>query len=442
VVDDKEQVNELSTKDLRNLFKLRSGTPSDTHDKLRCERCKIIHDHAEMDALKVLPKKLAACRDLVDEMMKHEDAQFFHKPLVSQDHGISKEAYEKAVKQPMDLGTIHSRLGMTQDQASSYKNVSSVSKDVNRIFANVMKVWSPGDNIADAARRLQSWWVEQWTELVPCLMVMKTDAEDSSTGEKDDSDLQTDLLKGDPTLKNERGEDYQEQIGMPDEENMRSWSHHHNTDTVDDPIFRAAMRGYDAVSFVFGLEVTWSLIQQREQDEEERKAVKELEAIEELDEAEEGAKEEEADGVVQEEEALSGDESDSNDEADESGNAVSDNVAMENTVDPEETGNTSETSEESVSSPQHASNSAKGSTPEAEVVDSPASDSNLVEVLTASQTQSSCSSDKENDKSSPSKKEWECATCTLFNKKSLRKCQACGTKRPKAGAKRSIEELS
>ena len=38
VVDDKEQVNALCTKDLRNLFKLRTGTPSDTHDKLKCER--------------------------------------------------------------------------------------------------------------------------------------------------------------------------------------------------------------------------------------------------------------------------------------------------------------------------------------------------------------------------------------------------------------------
>jgi type II secretory pathway pseudopilin PulG len=72
-------------------------------------------------------------------------------------------------------------------------------------------------------------------------------------------------------------------LGMPDEENMRHWSHHHSTDTVDDPVFRAAMRGYDAVSFVFGLEVTWSLIQQRQQEEEEKQALKELEAAQELD---------------------------------------------------------------------------------------------------------------------------------------------------------------
>ena len=60
---------------------------------------------------------------------------------------------------------------------------------------------------------------------------------------------------------------------------MRSWSHHHSTDTVDDPVFRAAMRGCDAVSFVFGLEVTWSLIQQRRQEEEEAAAAKVLEEM-------------------------------------------------------------------------------------------------------------------------------------------------------------------
>ena len=42
------------------------------------------------------------------------------------------------------------------------------------------------------------------------------------------------------------------------------------------------MRGYDQVSFVFGLEVTWSLIQQRQQEEEERKAMLEIENIDEI----------------------------------------------------------------------------------------------------------------------------------------------------------------
>jgi hypothetical protein len=253
VVDDKDQVNALSTKDLRNLFKLRSGTPSDTHDKLRCDRCETIHDDEEVEAKKVLPKKLMACKELLEEIAADEDAVFFLKPTATDEHGKTKEEYEKLVKQPMDLGTIHAKLEQPPENPTAYCSVSAFSKDVNRIFSNVIKVWSPGDPIADASRRLQTFWYEKWTELVPRLMKMKSD----------DDEVPVEVVSEDPlelyaaSSRNERGENYQEQIGMPDEEDMRQWSHHHTVDTVDDPIFRAALRGRDAVSFVFGLEVTW-----------------------------------------------------------------------------------------------------------------------------------------------------------------------------------------
>ncbi|DBA00028.1 TPA: hypothetical protein N0F65_002031 [Lagenidium giganteum] len=39
IVDDKEEVNSLSSKDLKRLFVLRKDTLSDTHDQLKCERC-------------------------------------------------------------------------------------------------------------------------------------------------------------------------------------------------------------------------------------------------------------------------------------------------------------------------------------------------------------------------------------------------------------------
>merc|ERR1712194_916919 len=156
-----------------------------------------------------------------------------------------------------------------------------MGKDVNRVFSNVLKVWEHESALSDAALRLQCWWVQQWTELVPKLMLMKSNSNDvekeNSEPENGGADNEIMGVAGHP---NERGENFQDQIGMPDEENMRSWSHHHSTDTVDDPVFRAAMRGYDAVSFVFGLEVTWSLIQQRQQEEEEQQAMEALEALE------------------------------------------------------------------------------------------------------------------------------------------------------------------
>ena len=133
-------------------------------------------------------------------------------------------------------------------------------------------------------------------------MAMKPDPEVDQAGEKDN---EGDQIKteadgeedGPPSIyvNNERGEDYQDQIGMPDEENMRNWSHHYSTDTVDDPVFRAAMRGYDAVSFVFGLEVTWGLIQERQQEEEEKQALLELEAMQEMNDGAGEESEEESD---------------------------------------------------------------------------------------------------------------------------------------------------
>ena len=253
------------------MLKLRQGTPSDTHDKLRCERCATIDDSTDLDAKKVLPRQMSRCRDLLQTMMALEDAAMFLTPLKPEEHGVTSEAYDKQIKQPMDLGTILGKLGSVHNPKLilQYKRPSAFSKDVNRIFANVLKMWTNGEEIVEAAQRLQSWWMTNWTQLVPKLMTMKPDDDKENNDPINvDNDDNGDMKCA--FIHNERGEDFQDQIGMPDEENMRHWSHHHSSDTVDDPVFRAAMRGYDSVSFVFGLEVTWSLIQQRQQEEEEK----------------------------------------------------------------------------------------------------------------------------------------------------------------------------
>lgn len=237
-------------------------------------------------------------------------AKLFLIPLKSDDYGVSIEEYQKMVKQPMDFGSVLSKLDK-KNNSSGYGSPAAFSKDVNRVFSNVLKVWESGQENADAAGRLQLWWIQKWTDLVPKLMAMKADAEPTEKENSDPSNEGEDqVIPHSSYVHNERGEDFQDQIGMPDEENMRSWSHHHKTDTVDgkqlfdcvksffyfdnpiicsisliDPIFRAAMRGYDQVSFVFGLEVTWSLIQQRQQDEEERQAMLELEKMDEIEAA-------------------------------------------------------------------------------------------------------------------------------------------------------------
>ena len=473
VVDDKEQVNALSTKDLRNLFKLRCGTPSDTHDKLQCERCKIIADHAEMEGNKVLPKKLAACKELLLRMLEQEGGGHFAKPMNPEDHGNTKEEWERLVKQPMDLGTIRTRLDLPLGQSSSYESVSAFSKDVNRIFANVMKVWCPGHDVADAARRLQSWWLEEWTNLVPILMSMKSDVDEPVEDLADGNDAEIFA----PMSPDERGDDYQQQIGMPDEENMRSWSHHYTTDTVDDPVFRAAMKGYDAVSFVFGLEVTWSLIQERAQEDEERQALKELEAVQELDDMEE-ADESDDEGIHCDKAGKSKTKSkgsegskhrdeNENDSDEDEGEGVGDFIVEDDEGNDEKSFDDNEDMEKAVDSEdeteditisEHVSEDSGDETDGDDEVQpvSPTTAKSPVEVDSSNESDpssgiDSTGSDKENSlaiegrtrlRSSgtaqsantstsviPSNK-WDCTACTYHNDARARKCNVCSHARP------------
>lgn len=473
VVDDKEQVNALSTKDLRNLFKLRTGTPSDTHDKLKCERCAITHDNAELEEKKVLPKKLLACQDLISKMAQLEDAKMFLSPLNPVDHGVTKEDYERVVKQPIDLGTIQKRLSLPQDQAQAYKSVSGLSKDVNRIFSNVAKVWSHSDEIFESSHKLQTWWTEEWPKLVEKLMVMKADDDPSDgdfckpcEGAGDDGDE-----KFFGSQVNERSDDYQEQIGMPDEENMRSWSHHHRTDTVDDPVFRAAMRGCDAVSFVFGLEVTWSLIQQRQQEEEEAKAMRELNCIQELEDDDD---DDDDNGTDDKDERENNDYVGNQDTIDDGKREVE--LELVDSDDDEETAETEEPVQDNdapgdevidVADAKFASDSAvededcpreDDSDKDLHLDDD--SDSNLIcdqngvmdspesprlsRAGEAQDSPSSCSVSSKRSRSTLSDGElatedgdndvasWACKTCTLLNPLSAKKCSACNAARPPA----------
>jgi hypothetical protein len=338
---------------------------------------------------------------------------------------VTKEAYEKAVKQPMDLGTIQKRLCLSHDQAHAYKSVSNVSKDVNRIFSNVVKVWSPGrDEIASASQRLQNWWIEQWHELVPILMTMKPDS-DATTGEGEIKDTSSELLEGCSHFNNERSDDYQEQLGMPDEEDMRSWSHHYRTDTVDDPIFRAAMRGCDSVSFVFGLEVTWSLIQQRKQEEEDRQALRELEAMEELQKLQQGRNYNNDD-----DDAKTSKENGSN-ETEDVQMRLEDLDDDDNDIHGESTDNENETS----TSIDDAANLSGCD----DVVAIVTEDTDLSE-----ESSGGCPGHREGNAEakvlddSPANY-WSCGKCTLSNPMELKKCAACCTKRStlRRGKKRS-----
>ena len=66
------------------------------------------------------------------------------------------EEYQKQVKQPMDFGTVLKKLAK-ENNSAGYGSPAAFSKDVNRVFSNVLKVWETGQDLADKAQRLQLW---------------------------------------------------------------------------------------------------------------------------------------------------------------------------------------------------------------------------------------------------------------------------------------------
>ena len=89
--------------------------------------------------------------------MKLEDGKSFLAPVKPDEHGICVEEYQKHVKQRMDFRTVMNGLDK-KGNSTGYDSPAAFSKDVKRVFSNVMKVWTPGeDDLADAGSRLQLW---------------------------------------------------------------------------------------------------------------------------------------------------------------------------------------------------------------------------------------------------------------------------------------------
>jgi hypothetical protein len=280
-------------------------------------------------------------------------------------------------------------------------------------------------------------------------MTMKADdCEGCDKMASEAADALDEILESSANVNNDRGDDYQEQIGMPDEENMRHWSHHHTTDTVDDPVFRAAMRGCDAVSFVFGLEVTWSLIQQRQQEEEEKIALQELNCLLDCNEDKEEEEQQQEDEDCEPDSTAS--------EQLEDGGEDSDQNAKVRTDDEMEIGDSFDgpsplRGSSSVADQSRAIPLSKLKMPEPE----PSDGINVKGEASSDDLTMDCDvmvpfqgikgpTGKENIPphlaSSPSN-EWACPACTYHNPNSARKCQVCAKAKPRQ-KKRPIVELS
>jgi hypothetical protein len=214
------------------------------------------------------------------------------------------------------------------------------------------------------------------------------------------------------------------------------------------------MRGYDQVSFVFGLEVTWSLIQQRQQEEEEREAMLELEKMDEIEAAfdnDENEKEHGNQGNDDEDKGNESEESEEEEEENEQECSVSNIVSTDTensdqVIGTEEPAETPETGENNslVDSDRFGSaddgEDAEEETGDADLMEEEEAEANIVaEMETETPEESSAAAAaaaahvQDNQPPEPAaditqSNTWECSQCTYANKMRRKTCEMCNFK--------------
>lgn len=103
-----------------------------------------------------LPLNSAALYQLLDDVMKHEDAWPFTRPV---SHAEVPD-YHKIIKTPMDLAKVKSKLNM-----GSYQLNEEVMKDIQLIFRNCDEYNVKGNEIYTAGSTLEKYVIEQCKRL-------------------------------------------------------------------------------------------------------------------------------------------------------------------------------------------------------------------------------------------------------------------------------------
>lgn len=116
VVEDKEQVNSLSSNDLKQLFKFRDNTPSDTHDKLKCTHCRLALEEAEDSCLG--EAQISFINDVIEWMKILPESKYF----------LGGDPSPVAQPTPGDLSVVEPNDGTTGATVSVVAKVKSKAK--------------------------------------------------------------------------------------------------------------------------------------------------------------------------------------------------------------------------------------------------------------------------------------------------------------------------
>jgi superfamily II DNA/RNA helicase len=335
IVDDKEQVNTFSTEELKQLFQLKKETKSDTHDTLKCNKCAFMKKYqADLKkgktAMVFQENQKQACLEFLNkfENFLQTESSLYQKRLLRRENSGTttvsdtteessttvhsfpfRSAFESLKEQ---LVVKDSFANLTQFSRKQREIIQSLEKEMlesQKYFETVggpppkagnenqnpnseeNQVLPEGVNSAyyhlfPASFSIYSEFLKQWTDIVPSLMTLPATTTITPT-EKKTSDNNNEAT-GSEEKESTMEETFVEQEGCPEETDFNKWSHHCYAITCDDELFSKAL-GDDLslVSFIFGLEINFQLLEMKEletKDENLRKKEQMKIDLEELNE--------------------------------------------------------------------------------------------------------------------------------------------------------------
>lgn len=327
IVDDKEQVNQFSSEELRQLFTLLKDTRSDTHDTLLCPRCTFVKSKRDGNGNrgpKMNEEQQAACLQFLrdfESSLQQESVAYQRRESIRLQAATNADPKNEVIKKlAMKSSKIYETLPFkdrfealyARVQALEFENLTAYSRKQREFFQEIDNDLSgdlndihdseddarpqamsdfgvlPEDQKATsinssssqmlhyfpASFSVYAQFLRQWTEIVPNLMIMGQSKLDSGGDSSDAGAMITN-----------EGTNCVEQEGCPEETDMNKWSHHCSPLSCDDELFAKALGDDDGlVSFIFGLEVNWSLLEKREAETRDEKEQRKLQQIKDLEE--------------------------------------------------------------------------------------------------------------------------------------------------------------
>ncbi|XP_070009081.1 transcription factor GTE4-like isoform X2 [Nicotiana tabacum] len=101
---------------------------------------------------------LKNCRALLERLMKHKHGWVFNQPVDTK--GLGLHDYFDIIKNPMDLGTVKSRL-----DTNCYKSPKDFAEDVRLTFQNAMTYNPKGQDVHMMAEQLSKIFEEKWATI-------------------------------------------------------------------------------------------------------------------------------------------------------------------------------------------------------------------------------------------------------------------------------------